>query len=114
MIEWHEAVAELLLALTQLLKSYAPNGCHISLACPPVETNTIEFSNAFGCHVTWLSFMEQPAVVALSRQPAVVALSRNPPPELGFGSRVLLWHVAVTELYREFTQLFELIVPNGC
>jgi len=42
----HEAVPELYLVVAQLLKLYAPNGCQISLICPPVESNTLELSNA--------------------------------------------------------------------
>ena len=43
---WHETDTELCLVFAQLLKSYAP----ISLACPPVETNTIECPDVLSCH----------------------------------------------------------------
>jgi hypothetical protein len=71
---------------------------------PPVETNTIECSNAVLCHATWFSFLILPAVAALSR---------NPLPELGVGS-VPLWHEAVTELYLAFKQLRKAFAPSGC
>jgi hypothetical protein len=67
-------VAELHFEFAQLLTSYAP----ISLAWPPVESNTLELSSAFGCHGFWLSFLMQ------SIKPA---LSRNPLPERGLDTR---------------------------
>ena len=66
-------VAELRFEFAQLLTSYAS----ISLAWPPVESNTRELSNTLRCHGTWLSFLMQ------SIKPA---LSRNPLPERGVGS----------------------------
>ena len=96
---WDEAVAELFLKFAQLLKSYAPNEC----TCLPFESNTLELSNTLLCHVTGLSFLIQPVVVALSV---------NPLPELGVGS-VLLWDEAVAELL-EFAQLLKSYAPNGC
>ena len=95
-INWHQVV--------QMLKSYSPNVCQISLACPPVESNTLELSNTLLSHETWLSFL---------LQPIVAALLRNPPPELGVCS-VLVWHEAVTEFRLEFTQLLNSYVPHGC
>ena len=95
---WHEAVAEVRLEFAQLLKSYAP----ISLACPPVESNTLELSNTLRCYVTWLSFLMQPAVIALIVYPL---------PELWVGS-VLLWHEAVAELRLEFAQLLKSYAPR--
>ena len=72
-LSWHEAVSELRLVFTQLLKSYAP----ISLVCPLVEPNTLELSNGLFCHRTWLSFL---------MQLVVAALLRNPKPEPGFAA----------------------------
>ena len=71
---WHEAVPELYLEFTQLLKAIVPNGWQTSRACHPVETNSLERSNALLCHGFWLSFL-----ITL----IAVALSRNPPPSLG-------------------------------
>ena len=68
-LDWHEAVADLRLEFKQFLKSYAPNGCHISLACPQLESNTLELSHAFGCHGTWLTVLIQPVVRSLIRSP---------------------------------------------
>jgi len=96
---WHEAVAELLLEFAQLLKSYAPR---ISLARPPVESNALELSNAFRWYGTWLSFLMQPVVVALSVYPL---------PEIWVGS-VLSWHEAVAELRLEFAQLLKSYAPR--
>jgi hypothetical protein len=48
--EWHEVVTKLRLEFAQLLKSFAPTEYEIRPACPPVETNTIECSNALSCH----------------------------------------------------------------
>jgi len=75
----------------------------VCLACPPVESNTLELSTTLLCNATWLSFLKQ---LILS------ALSRNPPPELGVCS-VLLWHVAVAKLYLVFEQLLKPCAPNG-
>ena len=98
---WHEAMTELHLEFTQLLKSYVPYGCHISLACPPVETNNTECSTALCCHRTSLSFLILPVVAALSP---------NPQPELGV-DRVPTRDSAVAELYLELTQLSEEVTP---
>jgi hypothetical protein len=90
---WHEAVTELYLEFKQLFKVCAPSVCQtISLASPPVETNTIECSNALLCHGTWLSFL---------MPPVAASLLLNPPPELGVGS-VPLCHETVAELRLEF------------
>ena len=97
-LSWHSAVAKLRLELAQLLKSYAPR---INLACPPVETNSIERSNTLSCHGTWI-----PVLV----QPVGGALSRNPIAELGVGG-ILAWHAAVAELFLELTQLLEVVAP---
>ena len=80
---WDEAVAELDLEFAQLLKSYAPNGCQLSLACSPVKANTIECSNVLSCHRSCLCFF-----VFL---PLLMTLS------LGVG-RIPSWHKIVTKL----------------
>ena len=64
---WHEAVAELFIEIPQLFKLCVPNGCHMSLACSPVETNTIECSNIFSCRRSWLFFRVIPESLALVR-----------------------------------------------
>ena len=69
----YEAVAGLLLVFAQLLKAHAAT----IIIWIPVETNTIELSNVLRCHGTWLSFLVEPVVAALSR---------NPLPELGVGN----------------------------
>ena len=66
---WHVAVAEELLEFTQFLIPFAPNWRPISLACPPVKTNTIESSNALSCHRGWLLFRFISVSPALSRNP---------------------------------------------
>ena len=97
---WHATVAELYLEFAQLLKSYAPR---ISLACPPVESNTLELLNTLRCNRTsWLSFLIQLVVAALSV---------NPAPELGVCS-ILSWHATVAELHLEFAHLFKPFVPQ--
>ena len=98
---WHAAVGELDFEFTQLLKVFAPNACQISLACPPIETNTLERSNALLCHGAWLSFFIELVECALSR---------NPLPELGIG-KIPEWHAAVTELDLVFTQFLEVVAP---
>ena len=81
---------------SSLLKPYAPRR-----ACLPVETNTIECSDALLCHGTWLSF---PLL------PVFTALPRNPPAELGVGS-VPSWHAAVADLCLVVTKLSEEVAP---
>ena len=90
----HEEVTEKYLVFGQLLKSYAPTSL---VACSPVESNTLERSTTLSCHETWLSFLVQLEVAALSP---------NPLPELGVYS-VMLWHETVAELHLKFTQLFK-------
>ena len=85
---WHETVAKLHLEFAQLLKLYSPNAC---TTCLQFESNTLELSNAFRCHITGFSFLIQLVVAALSV---------NPLPELGVGS-VLLRHETVAELCLE-------------
>ena len=105
-LSWHEAVTELNLVFAQLLNSYTPIGCHTSPgpACPPVESNTLELSNALLCHGTWLSFLVKHVVAALIQ---------NPVPELGVAS-VLFRYEAVTELCLVIAQLLESYAPNAC
>ena len=57
---WREAVGELRLVFTQLLKAFLPR----SIFCVPDETNTIECSKTLSCHGTWLSFLIQLVVMA--------------------------------------------------
>ena len=90
-------MAGLYLIFAQLLRSYAPNGCPISVGCPPVESDNLELSNTLICNETWLSFLKQ----LISS-----ALITSPPSELGVGS-VLLWQEAVTGLYLVFAQLLK-------
>jgi hypothetical protein len=99
----HEVAAQYLV-LAQLLKAYAPNGCSISLGCPPAEFNTLELSNVLLCHGTWLSLL---------MQPVSVALSQNPPPKFGDGRRMFR-HEAVTAQYLVLAQLLKAYAPNGC
>jgi len=89
------------LEFAQLLKSYAPNGCQISHAYPPVETNTVECSNVLSYHTTWIFFRALPLLSTLIR---------NPDGKLGVG-RVLSWHDTVAELRLVFTQLSETVAP---
>ena len=98
-LAWHETVAELNLELTELLKSFTPRK---SLGYPPFGSNILELSKSLRCHATWLSFLIQLIVVALSRYP---------PTELGVGS-VLMWHEVVAELCLKGTQLFTPFVPR--
>jgi hypothetical protein len=72
------------------------------LVVSPFESNALELSNTLLCHGTWLSFLMQ---LILS------ALSGNPPPELRVG-RILVWHEAVTEMHLECEQLLKTYPPN--
>ena len=92
-VSWHEAVTEFFLEFAQLLKSYLPNGINVSLACHPVESNTIECSNAIPCYWTWLSFLIQLVFDALSRNPIFASLM--------FWQRIVLVDEAVAELSLE-------------
>ena len=83
---WHKAVAE-------------STGYQISLACPPIESNTIESSNTLLWHGIW--------VISLI-QPVLIALNRNPFPEVG----VPAWHKAVPDFVLECAHLFKMFVPS--
>jgi len=83
---WHGAMTELYLVMTQLFKPFVLS----SIILFPFEFKTLEGSNMFRCHGTWLSFLIQPIIAALLR---------NPFPELGVG-RILDWHDAAIKLHR--------------
>jgi hypothetical protein len=84
---WHDTIAKLCFAFKQLFKPVVPT----SLACSPVESNTIECSNMLNCHRSCLFFMIQPIPSALLP---------NPTPQLGFG-RIQFRHDAMAKLFLE-------------